>query len=123
VAVNSIGTDIEEIERVKEVVTQWGDRFLRRVFTDKEIDYCNSLAEKYGSLAARFAAKEAILKAIGISKGHGIRWKDIEILNHKNGKPRVKLHNNARKHVKDEKRVLISLSHARKYVVAMAVIS
>ena len=121
-AVNSIGTDIEEIERVKEVVEHWGDRFLRRVFTDKEIDYCNSLAEKYGSLAARFAAKEAILKAIGISKGHGIKWKDIEILNNENGKPRVKLHGRACEHAKEEK-VLISLSHARKYVVAMAVIS
>lgn len=120
--VNAIGTDIEEIERVREVVERWGDKFLRRVFTDDEIAYCNGLAEKYGSMAARFAAKEAVIKALGLGKGHGLRWKDIEIVNNKNGKPCVKLYGNARKLAKEEK-VLISLSHARKYVVAMAVIS
>ena len=120
--VNAIGTDIEEIERVREVVERWGDKFLRRVFTDDEIAYCNGLAEKYGSMAARFAAKEAVIKALGLGKGHGLCWKDIEIVNNKNGKPSVKLYGNARKLAKEEK-VLISLSHARKYVVAMAVIS
>jgi holo-[acyl-carrier-protein] synthase len=120
--VNAIGTDIEEIERVREMVEKWGDKFLCRIFTDQEIGYCNALAEKYGSITARFAAKEAVIKAMGLSKGHGIGWKDIEIVNNKNGKPQVKLHGNARKLVKEEK-VLISLSHARKYVVAMAVIS
>jgi holo-[acyl-carrier protein] synthase len=120
--INAIGTDIEEIERVREVVERWGDKFVRRVFTDNEIEYCNALAEKYGSMAARFAAKEAVIKAMGLAKGHGIRWKDIEIVNNKNGKPRVRLHGNARRHVKEDK-VLVSLSHARKYVVAMAVIS
>lgn len=120
--VSSIGTDIEEIGRVKQLCERWGDRFLNRIFTLHEIGYCNSLADKYGSIAARFAAKEAILKAIGTGLSQGIRWKDIEILNNKNGKPIVKLHGKAREFA-DEENVLISLSHARTYVVAMAVIS
>ena len=122
VNVNSIGTDIEEIGRIKEMCERWGDKFLKRIFTSREIEYCNSLAEKYGSIAARFAAKEAILKAFGTGLTKGMRWQDIEILNNGNGKPMVKLHGEARKHA-NEDQVLISLSHARTYVVAMAVIS
>ena len=119
--VNSLGIDIVEVKRVKRLMERWGDRFLQRVFTPWEIAYCKGRGSPEQSLAARFAAKEAILKAIGTGLSQGIRWTSMEIVNDKNGSPSVKLG----KRIKDkigDKKILISMSHTKEYAVAEAIV-
>jgi holo-[acyl-carrier protein] synthase len=119
--VDSSGIDIVEVKRVKRLVERWGDRFLHRVFTPIEINYCKGKSSPEQSLAARFAAKEAILKAIGTGLSQGIRWTSMEIVNDKNGRPSV----NLGKRIKDkigDKRILISMSHIKEYAVAQAIL-
>ncbi len=86
------GIDVIEIERIERAVDRWGERFLKRVYTDAEVRYCRGKAQR---LAGRFAAKEATSKALGV----GIRrlsWRDIEVLPDERGKPTVRLHGRAR---------------------------
>lgn len=108
-----LGIDIIEIARVKQAVdADHGQRFLERVFTDKERAYCCQGTVKYNSLAARFAGKEAVAKALGTGF-QGVSWKDIEIINDEHGKPRVFLYNMAQRRAQTlaVKEVHISLSH------------
>ena len=122
------GIDIIEIERIKEAIDDMGDGFLNRIYTEKEIEYCNkSEAMKYQHFAARFAAKEAVFKAISkyISGREDALWKDIEILNKESGKPEInvdKLIENINK-TADVKLINIdvSISHIKEYAVASAV--
>jgi holo-[acyl-carrier protein] synthase len=119
--VHSLGIDVVEVKRVKGLMEKWGDRFLHRVFTPWEISYCRSKGSPEQSFAARFATKEAILKAIGTGLSQGIRWTSMEIVNDKNGSPSVKLG----KRVKDkigDKKILISMSHTKEYAVAQAIL-
>ena len=116
----SCGVDIIEIDRVKESIEQLGDKFLNRVFTDKEIEYCESRKnQKYQHYAARFAAKEAIFKALSdyLENKYSVKWKDIEILNKPNGKPYVKLRN-----INFVNNIEISISHVKEYAIATALI-
>ncbi len=87
----STGIDVIEIERIAEAHARWGDRFLNRVYTERELAYCRGKAQR---LAGRFASKEATSKALGIGVRH-IRWRDIEILPNVRGKPQVYLHGRA----------------------------
>ena len=90
----SCGVDIIEIDRVKESIEQLGDKFLNRVFTDKEIEYCESRKnQKYQHYAARFAAKEAAFKAVSgqIDDKYNVCWKDFEVTNDEQGRPSIKL--------------------------------
>ena len=119
--VNSLGIDIVEVKRVKRLVDRWGDHFLHRVFTPWEIAYCKSKSSPEQSLAARFAAKEAILKAIGTGLSQGIRWTSMEIVNDKNGRPSVKLGKRIKDKIKNKK-ILISMSHTKEYAVAQAIL-
>ena len=119
--IDSVGIDIVEVKRVKTLMDKWGDRFLHRVFTPWEIAYCKSKSAPEQSFAARFAAKEAILKAVGTGLSQGIRWTSMEIVNDKNGSPGVKLG----KRIKDligGKKILISLSHTKEYAIAQAIL-
>jgi holo-[acyl-carrier protein] synthase len=121
VMVNSLGIDIVEVKRIKNLMDKWGDRFLHRVFTSGEIAYCENKYSPEQSFAARFAAKEAILKAIGTGLSQGISWTSMEVVNDKNGSPRVKLG----KRIKDKignKRILISLAHTKEYAIAQAIL-
>ena len=114
-----IGTDVIEISRVKRAIARWGTRFLQRVYTDSELSLCRM---RLPSLAARFAAKEAVLKALG-TQTRGIGWKDIEILADTTGRPVVHLNGKAREQA-DYLRLdnmAISLSHSREYAIAVAV--
>ena len=114
------GTDIIEVERIKDGIENIGDKFLNRIYTQKEIEYCeNKKNQKYQSYAARFAAKEAIFKAISkkLNDKYEIGWKDLEILNDEQGRPQVKI-----KGVQKEN-VDISISHCKNYAVAMVVMS
>lgn len=120
----SVGVDLIELDRVERAVTRHGDRFLQRVYTPREIaHYRHRLPE----LAARFAAKEAVSKALGVGlrhlSPHGIGWKDVEVLSDPRGKPVLRLFGRARQ-LADEQGLdewSISLSHDRGRAVAFVV--
>ena len=92
-----IGIDIIEIDRIKESVDKFGDHFLNKIFTPTELEYSLSKANKYQHLAARFAAKEAIYKAISSNWNSELSWQDMEIINAPNGMPEVKFKGNLEK--------------------------
>ena len=113
------GTDIIEIERIDEAVARWGERFLRRIYTDAELElYRNHLP----SLAARFAGKEAVIKALNPVNSY-VNFKDIEILSESSGKPSVVLHGKAQKLAQSISidKIDISLSHCREYAIAFVI--
>ena len=116
------GIDIIEIDRIKESIENTDGKFCERVYTEKEIEYCESKkGQKYQHYAGRFAAKEAVFKAMSSSlrNKYDIGWKDIEILNDENGRPYVNLINIDT--IKLEN-IDISISHCKKYAVANVVI-
>ena len=118
----SCGTDIIEIERVKESIENLGEKFLERVYTKKEIEYCESKKkQKYQHYAARFAAKEALFKAISwkLEDKYEICWKDIEVLNNKQGRPELKVIGVDLKNIEN---IDISISHCKNYAVANVVV-
>jgi holo-[acyl-carrier protein] synthase len=117
--VTSVGVDIVEIARVGSAVNRGGERFLRRVYTETELSTCG---DRLSSLASRFAAKEAVMKALGTG-GIGIAWREIEILTGDDGRPSVRLHGRALdKATKlNLKEVSISLSDSKEYAVAVAI--
>lgn len=117
----SCGTDIIEIQRIKESIEDMGKPFLDRVFTEKEIEYCESKkAQKYQHYAARFAAKEAAFKAISkmLDDKYELCWKDYEVLNDENGRPSINI-NSTKIHIED---VDLSLSHCKEYATAVVVV-
>src|ERR1035437_7637538 len=89
------GIDITDIEGIKTSFEQ-NKRFVYRVFTAYEIEYCESKPFKYQHYSGRFAAKEAMMKALGTGWNNGISWKQIEVINNSNGKPEIVLHKEAR---------------------------
>ena len=112
------GTDIIEIDRIKDSVDNIGDSFVNRVYTENEIKYCKSKKkQKYQHYAARFAAKEAVFKAIskGLEDKYKINWKDIEIVNNSQGRPAVFMNGI------EQKNIDISISHCKEYAVATVV--
>jgi holo-[acyl-carrier protein] synthase len=115
----AVGVDIIEIHRIEATIAKFGDRFMRRIYTDLEIAFCRGRSSE---LAARFAAKEAVMKAVGTG-ARGLGWREIEILPNHRGKPLVYLHGRAA--VRAEKigmeGIDISLSHSRDFAVAMVV--
>lgn len=115
------GTDIIEINRIEEAIESLGDKFLNRVFTKREIEYCESKKkQKYQHYAGRFAAKEAIFKAISelLESKYEIKWTDIEILNNENSKPKVNLNLK----LKNVENIDISISHCKQYATATALL-
>ena len=116
------GTDIIEIERIKDSIENTNNKFIDRVYTKNEIEYCESKkAQKYQHYAARFAAKEAVFKALSerIEDKYSICWKDIEIINNSQGKPYVNLVSNYDKEIEQ---IDLSMSHCKEYAVANVVI-
>jgi holo-[acyl-carrier protein] synthase len=114
------GIDIVNIDRIEHLMVRWGDVFLGRVFTEKEIVWCQQRARPSECFAIRFAAKEAFLKAIGLGLRNGIQWTDIEVENDPMGKPMFFFHRKA-KEVLETLRIekaLLTLSHDRPYAVA-----
>ena len=91
-SVLGIGMDIVETKRIAESMERFGDRFLKRIFSEEEVAYARSMKTPELHLAARFAAKEAISKAFGTGIGHEMGWRDLEIRREANGQPRVQLH-------------------------------
>jgi holo-[acyl-carrier protein] synthase len=113
-----IGIDLVEIERIRTAVNRWGDKFLKRVYTEQELTHYRSKME---SLAARFAGKEAAVKALSWPDRGYVGWKDIEILSDEHGKPIVNLYGKALQLARESgiERLEISLSHTRDNAVAM----
>jgi len=87
--IKGIGIDIIDIKRIKKIIERYGDRFYTRILTEKEIEYCKSFSKPDLHFAGRFASKEAYSKSIGTGISKDFRWKDIEILNDKRGKPYI----------------------------------
>ena len=117
-----IGVDIVRIERMEEVILKWGNRFLEKVFTKNEIEYCYKKYSPYLSLAVRFAAKEAFIKAMG--SGSSLSFTDIEVINTESGKPSINL-NKKLEDLFNNHRIMnahLSLSHERDYGVACVVL-
>ena len=118
------GVDIVEVDRVRNAIKKWGDNFLKKAFTKREIGYSNARRFSHQHFAARVAAKEAVIKAFGEWREFPVKWTDIEILNDKEGKPMVEFHDGALK-LKEKKqvdRVVISMAHSKKYAVANAIL-
>ncbi len=118
-----IGVDIIEIERIKKSVDDFGERFLNKIFTQKELEYSLSKGEnKYQHLAARFAAKEAVAKALSTGWNQDFKWKDVEITNESSGMPKAELFNKLKTFLGEEKELKITMSHSENYVVCFAII-
>jgi len=119
-----IGVDIVEVERVKEICSKWGGKFEERVFTQRELDYCRRKKQPYQSLAARFAAKEALFKALGTGWNFSMSWQEVEITNDNLGKPNITLSGKTQEIAEEMgvKRAMVSLSHTKNYAVANVVL-
>jgi len=117
-----LGIDIIEIARVKKSIDTYGDNFLDKVFTENEIKYCNSKFNKYQHFAARFAAKEAVYKALASGWKEGLRWKDIEIQNDDSGMPSIRPSGKLKSFLSEDTQLKISISHSDNYVTAVAII-
>ena len=117
------GIDIIEIDRIKNSIQKYSDRFKKKIFTQKEIDYCDSQAEPAKHFAARFSVKEAVLKCFGTGMSGGILWKDIEVDKLESGQPILNLYGKGEK-IFDQlnlKHIHISITHDKIYAVAHAI--
>jgi len=119
---DSLGTDLIQVKRIKKALNRWGDRFLNRVFTPNEIGYCQRKKAPEISLAARFAAKEAAMKALGTGLSDKVSWKDFEVIRGPRGKPEMRLSDSIRKRLQN-KIILISLTHTQEYALAVALLT
>lgn len=119
--VSGIGTDIIEIERIREAIAKHGDAFIQRIFTSGELAYCKKYSDPMPQYAARFSAKESIVKALGCGFGDQIGWHDIDISHDKAGKPLVTFSAVARERFKNPK-ILLSMSHCKEYVSTVAIL-
>ncbi len=115
-----IGNDIIEIRRIQKSMERFGTYFLSRLFTQKEQKYWLCFKNPAPHFAARFAAKEAIVKALGVGIGKTISWHDIEIFNDKKGKPKVLFSSRAAS-LFDHPQILLSMSHSQDYATAVAI--
>ncbi len=115
-AIRGIGVDLVAVERIEQMVEKWGEKFLSRVYTEKELEYCLPKKRKYEHLAGRFAAKESFIKASDEKLPLG----DIEVISRENGEPALRL-------VSDSQtvpgRVNLSITHESSYALAMLIIS
>ena len=116
---HTVGVDLIEIERIRATLDKFGERFLKRIYTDAEVTYCRG---RVPELAVRFAAKEAVMKALGTG-ARGVGWREIETLAQRSGKPFVVLHGRAKARAEriGLKEMGISLTHSKEYGIASVV--
>ena len=115
-----LGLDIAEIDRIEAAVTRYGAPFLERIYTTREVAYCESHKNKFERYAARFAAKEAAMKALGTGWRRGVRWRDIEVARDPSGKPTLHLEGAARQ-IADHlgvKNISLTISHSGNLALA-----
>lgn len=118
------GIDIAEVPRIAEAIQRHGERFLRRVFTEGEMAYCDSKANRIERYAARFAAKEAGMKALGTGWNHGVRWRDVEVCRQPGGRPTIAFHGKAAEVAArlGTKNIALSLSHTAEQAIAQVIL-
>ena len=119
------GIDIIEVTRIEQNVDKYGEKFLKRIFTEKEINYCESRnVQKYQSYAGRFAAKEAVFKAVSgsLDNKFNVEWKDIEVLNDMSGRPYVNLTGKLKEMLSQGCNIDVSISHIEKTAVASCIL-
>lgn len=118
-----LGVDIAEVQRVQAVIERRGATFLRRVYTPKEIEYCEQFKNKFERYAGRFAAKEAAMKALGTGWRGGVRWVDVEVVREKNGRPTIALSGEAAKIAErlGTKRISLSITHTETQALAQVI--
>lgn len=109
-----LGVDIAEVDRMQAAIGRRGESFLKRVFTPAEVAYCERHKMKFERYAARFAAKEATMKALGTGWGNGVRWVDLEVAREPSGKPTMRLHGRARELAEQMgvRNISLSLTHS-----------
>jgi holo-[acyl-carrier protein] synthase len=117
-----IGTDIVECLRIAQMIERHGELFIARVYTPAEIEYCQSRKQATQHFAGRWAAKEAVLKALGTGWRRGISWRDVEIGSLRSGAPTVEMHGGARDYMEQKgiTQMLVSISHCRSHATAYA---
>ena len=118
------GVDIAEVGRIQSAMERFGDRFLQRVFTAEEVSYCASKPNAAERLAARFAAKEAAMKAIGTGLRHGITWHDVEVVRHPGHRPELRYTGKAAEYAARLgcRQVHLSLSHTADHAIAYVIL-
>jgi len=123
--IKGVGVDIVKIERMRTACNRRSQRFLKRIFTSQEIGYCCNQKEPFSHLSARFAAKEATLKALGLGWGRDARWTDIEVARDELGAPRLNLVGSLKEKTKGMgiRRSAVSLSHTGDYAIAVVVLT
>src|SRR5437762_5390376 len=122
--VNGIGVDLVNIPRMRDVIDRWQDRFLRRVFTEAEIAYCRARRDPVPHFAARFAAKEAGLKALGTGLRFGIHWRELEVVRERGQAPTLVLRGRSHEigRARGGSRMLLALTHDGDYAMAQALL-
>src|SRR6202035_4200682 len=118
------GIDIAEVPRIAQALARHGDRFLHRVFTEGERRYCDSKANRMERYAARFAAKEAAMKALGTGWNHGVRWRDCEIVRMPGGRPTIAFHGQASEFAArlGVRNTALSISHTEEQAIAQVIL-
>ena len=119
-----IGIDLVEVDRLRSSAIKFGDKFLNRIFTENEIKYCQTKFNSYQHYAVRFAAKEALLKAIGTGLRSGMTWHQIEIVNDTQAKPSIITYGECQKFLQklEIKKIELSLSHTKDHGVAVVIL-
>jgi len=119
--IKGIGIDLVDIERIDNIINKWSHKFLKKVFSNKEIEYCQNKSASSQHFAARFAAKEAVIKMLGNTSR--ISWQDIEVIKADNGRPELLLFGQARIIAKEKgiNNIHITLSHEKKMAVAQVI--
>ena len=118
------GIDVAEVARLEQAAARHGRRFLERIFTAREIAYCERHRNRFERYAARFAAKEAGMKALGVGWRGGVRWQDLEVVNQRGGKPELRLSGVAARIAERQKvrNVSLSLTHTQAQAVAQVIL-
>jgi holo-[acyl-carrier protein] synthase len=118
------GIDIAEVPRIQRAIERFGDRFLHRIFTAGEMRYCDSKANRMERYAARFAAKEAAMKALGTGWNHGVRWRDCEVTRMPSGRPTIVFHGVAAEFAArlGVKNAALSISHTAEQAIAQVIL-
>jgi holo-[acyl-carrier protein] synthase len=118
------GVDLCEVPRIEQAIARYGDRFMGRIFTPREIAYANRKANRFERFAARFAAKEAGMKAIGTGWRGGITWRDFEVLNLPSGRPTLQFHGRAAEVAErlGVRNVSLSLTHTKEQAMAVVIL-
>lgn len=117
------GIDIAEPDRIQRAAERFGRRFLERIYTPKEIAYCERKANQWERFAARFAAKEAAFKALGTGWQRGVKWIEVEVANEPSGKPTLNLTGACRTFADklEVARIALSMTHTKKFVIAQVI--